>query len=79
MKDVFAWRGSPAAWTEQLVPVESVEARPATKAELASLRRLGESPALAVLTATDGTTLVVATASEQRTALLGPFAPEPVT
>jgi hypothetical protein len=34
---------------------------------------------LAVLTATDGTTLVVATRAEQRTALLGPFAPEPVT
>lgn len=78
VSNVFAWRGSPAAWSEGLFPVESVPVRPATAAELRPLRRLGEDPALAVLTAPDGETLIVATAAPQRQALRGPFAAEPV-
>lgn len=31
--NVFAWRGSPAAWTEDLVPVDSVQIRAATPSE----------------------------------------------
>ena len=73
----FAWRGSPAAWTEGLFPVESIEVRAATAAELRPLRRLGEDPAVAVLTSPDGDTLTVATPAPQRQALRGPFA-EPV-
>jgi hypothetical protein len=79
VSDVFAWRGSPAAWTELLVPVESVLMRTATAAERKQLHRLGDDPAVAVLTSTDGDTLSVATAAEHRKALQGPFAVERIT
>lgn len=73
VSDVFAWRGSPAAWTEALVPVESAQLRPATATEHKPLRRLGDDPAVAVLTSPDGETLTVATATEHQKALQGPF------
>ena len=78
VSDVFAWRGSPAAWAEQLVPVGSVLARPATAAERKPLRRLGEDPVVAVLTSADGEAITVATSAAHRGALHGPFVAEPV-
>ena len=79
VSDVFAWRGSPAAWDEDLLQVRDVIPRGADPQERKKLRRLGEHPAIATLALSDGETLDVAAGSEQRAALLGPFAaPEQV-
>ena len=76
MSTVFAWRGSPAAWTEDLVPVVAMRVRALDSAERKKLHRLGEDPAVAVLSAGGGETLTVATPNEHEVALLGPFATE---
>ena len=74
VSDVFAWRGSPAAWDEDLLQVNEVTLRDADAQERKKLRRLGEHPAIATLALPHGETVDVATGSEQRAALLGPFA-----
>jgi hypothetical protein len=74
ISDVFAWRGSPAAWNEALVPVIGVRERPAEDSERKKLHRLGEEPALVVLSTADGEAVTVAAAGKARAALLGPFA-----
>lgn len=74
VSDVLAWRGFPAAWDEDLVPVVGARGRSATAEERTALHRLGEDPAVIDLTVQDGTEIVVAAASEHRHALLGPFA-----
>ena len=74
VSNVFAWRGSPAAWDEDLLQVSKVTPRDADPQERKKLRRLGEHPAIATLALSDGETLDVAAGSEQRVALLGPFA-----
>ena len=71
--DVFAWRGSPAAWNEDLIHVAAATTRDAGTGELKHLRRLGDAAAVAVLTAADGSHLHVATDSGHRQALSGPF------
>ncbi len=73
VSNVFAWRGSPAAWAEDLVPVESVQVRPAAATERKPLRRLDEHPTVAVLTSPQGETLTIAVAARHRKALKGPF------
>ena len=73
--DVFAWRGSPAAWDEELLEVTGATLRAADTAECKKLRRLGENPAIATFALADGEpTLEVAAGAAQRAALLGPFA-----
>ena len=74
VSDVFAWRGSPAAWNEELLWVSDATPRAAAPEERKKLRRLGDEPAIATLTAADGETVEVAAASEQASAVLGPFA-----
>lgn len=74
VSDVFAWRGSPAAWAEDLLQVVDVGSRPVDPAELKKLHHLGEGPAVVELTGAHGETLTVATADAGRGALLGPFA-----
>ena len=74
VSDVFAWRGSPAAWDEDLLQVSELTVRDADPQEHKKLRRLGEHPAIATLALPDGETVDVAAGSEQRLALLGPFA-----
>ena len=74
VSDVFAWRGSPAAWDEDLLQVSDVTLRDADPDERKKLRRLGEHPAIATLALPDGESLEVAAGSEQGVALLGPFA-----
>lgn len=74
VSDVFAWRGSPAAWAEELVHVISVQDRPATPAEGSKLHRLGEDLAVVELSGPGDETLTVAAAGSHRSALLGPFA-----
>ena len=73
VSDVFAWRGSPAAWNEELLWVSDATPRAADPEERKKLRRLGDEPAIATLTAADGETVEVAASSEQASALLGPF------
>lgn len=75
VSDVFAWRGSPAAWNEDLLQVSSATLRAADPEERNKLHRLGAEPAIATLAVAEGETLEVAAAPEQRSALLGPFGP----
>ena len=73
VSDVFAWRGSPAAWNEDLAEVVGVTLRDPDPQELKKLHRFGDGFAIATLLVTDGETLEVAAGAEQRQALLGPF------
>jgi hypothetical protein len=71
--DVWAFRGSPAAWSEKLVWVTGVTIRRVTADEAEKLRGLGENPTVAVL-AYDGGTMEVAASAAHRAQLIGPFA-----
>lgn len=73
VSDVFAWRGSPAAWSEDVVQVTGVRLRSPNKEERHKLRRLGDCVQIATLSTLDGEPLEVATWPEERTALVGPF------
>ena len=73
VSDVFGWRGSPAAWREDLVQVTRATLRASDAEEQKKLHRLGENPAVATLTLAGGETLKVASRREQGAALLGPF------
>lgn len=73
VSDVFSWRGSPAAWREELVQVVVATGRTADEGERKALHLLGDEPVVAVLTTADGGTLRVATAAANRGALMGPF------
>jgi hypothetical protein len=71
--DVFAFRGSPAAWEELLVAVADATARSATDDERAQLHRLNE-PVVMTLVTDSGEHISVAGAAELTAVLLGPFA-----
>jgi hypothetical protein len=73
VSDVFAWRGSPAAWNEDLLLVTGARAGALEPQELKKLHRLGDNPAVATLTPDAGEPVRVAVASEHRAALLGPY------
>jgi hypothetical protein len=73
VSNVFAWRGSPAAWTECLEPIARASTRAATPAEQEMLHGLGDHPVVATLDTDQGQTLQVATAAEHRRDLEGPF------
>ena len=73
VSDVFAWRGSPAAWREDLVRVVGASARDATPEERKALHRLGDGPVVATLTTDQDGILRVAASAEHRLALSGPF------
>jgi hypothetical protein len=70
--DVFAFRGSPAAWAEVLEYVQAATARPATREEAHKLRGLDE-PIIATLTTDDGRTIEIAASRRDRAKLLAPF------
>lgn len=72
VSDVFAWRGSPAAWNEDLIQVVDVRVEPVEPEDLKKLRRLDDHPTVAVLTPPTGEPVRVAVASRHRVALLGP-------
>ena len=74
VSDVLAWRGSPAAWREDLVHVVGASACSATPEERKKLHRLGDGPVVATLTTSHGDVLRVAASAEHRSALSGPFA-----
>ena len=73
VSDVFAWRGSPAAWNEELLSVSDATPRAAAPEEPKKLRRLGHEPAIATSRRCGRRNFEVAAASEQASALLGPF------
>lgn len=73
VSDVFAWRGSPAAWNEELDHVITVSLRAPTADEQRRLRRLGDGVSIATMATFDGPPAEVAVAKEHRTALIGPF------
>jgi hypothetical protein len=73
VSNVFAWRASPAGWSEDLLEVSDVAARPATPEEHEKLHRLADDPAIASLALAGGGTLEVAARPEHRSSLLGPF------
>jgi hypothetical protein len=74
VSDVFAWRGSPAAWNEELLQVISLRLRSPDDEEAKELHHLGDGFRIASLTSADGATYEVATDTEHGHALLGPFA-----
>jgi hypothetical protein len=73
VSDVFAWRGSPAAWNEDLFQVTAASVGALEPEELKKLHRLGDHPAVATLTPDVGDPVRVAVASEHHAALLGPY------
>jgi hypothetical protein len=76
VSEVFAWRGSPAAWHEDLELIVTVSLRDPTTEDIGGLHRLGGNAVVATLTSDNGTVLHVATAPEHRASLLGPFTPQ---
>jgi hypothetical protein len=75
VSDVFAWRGSPAGWREDLNRVVGVTVRAPDAAEQKKLHRLGDGFLIATLLVGEGDTLEVATGRQRRSALVGPFEP----
>jgi hypothetical protein len=72
--DVFAFRGSPAAWKESLVQVGSVAAaQPATEEQEKGLHRLGDHPVVANFELVPNGSLQLAAHAEHASLLLGPF------
>ena len=71
--DVFAFRGSPAAWKEALLWVTSASARPATPEEQKKLRRIGDEPVVVTFALAGGGEIELAARAEDRTLLLGAF------
>jgi hypothetical protein len=77
VSDVFAWRGSPAAWNEYLELIVGAGVREASPEDLKGLRRMRDGVVVASLTTVDDVVLQVATAGEHRSALIGPFTATP--
>jgi hypothetical protein len=72
--DVFAFRGSPAAWNESLVQVGRVAAaQPATEEQKKGLHRLGDHPVVANFELVPKGSLQLAAHAEHASLLLGPF------
>lgn len=72
--DVFAFRGSPAAWKEGLLWVTDATVRPAGAAERRRLHRIGDAPVVATYELAAGGSIQLAAQAEDADALLGPFA-----
>jgi hypothetical protein len=70
--DVFAFRGSPAAWREALLGAEHVTPSRLTDDERHHLRRLGPDPFVALIDSGEGS-FEVACAAEHSKDLAGPF------
>ena len=61
VSDVFAWRESPASWSEDIVQVTGVTLRSPSDEEQHKLRRLGDGVQIATLSSAHGEPLEVAT------------------
>ena len=73
VSDVFAWRGSPAAWSEDLFEVTGVSLHSANTEERKKLHRIGDDPVVASFALADGATFQVAARPEHGSTLAGPF------
>lgn len=73
ISDVFAWRGSPAAWHEDLFRVSGVSIHSADAQEREKLHRIGDDPVVASFALDDDATLKVAARHEHQSILAGPF------
>jgi hypothetical protein len=73
--DVFAFRGSPAAWKEELIWVSEAALRAPSDDERDGWRQLGDDPVIAVLEAAEAAdqSIEVAARAEHRGQLCGPF------
>ena len=71
--DVFAFRGSPAAWKESLVQVRAVSVHPASEEERKGVHRLGDVVVVATLELVPEGSLQLAARAEHASLLLGPF------
>jgi hypothetical protein len=69
--DVFAFRGSPAAWHEHLLWVQSAVLVPVNDVDQKKLRHLGPGCVIARFHHPDGEPVEFATRAEHTTALLG--------
>jgi hypothetical protein len=76
VSDVFAFRGSPAAWKEALLWVKGAAAHEPTADERKRLHRVGDDPVVATFTLANGSTVDGAVRAENEARLLGPFASE---
>lgn len=72
--DVFAFRGSPAAWREGLLWVADAFVGPASAVERERLHRIGDEPVVATFELASGGSVEFAARAEHADALLGPFA-----
>lgn len=72
--DVFAVRGSPAAWKEALLWVADASVRRASAAERKKLHRIGDRPVVSVFTLASGGSIEIAARDDHAEDLLGPFA-----
>jgi hypothetical protein len=72
--DVFAFRGSPAGWSEALIGVREVVPIAPTEDDTHKLRHLGNSPSMVRLIDDNGAHVDFATGPEEAIDLLGPFA-----
>ena len=73
ISDVFAWRGSPAAWNEDLFRVSGVSIHSADAQEREKLHRIGDDPVVASFALDEDATLKVAARHEHQSILAGPF------
>ena len=73
VSDVFAWRGSPAAWNEDLLQVSGVSIHSADEQEREELKRIGDDPVVASFALDEGATLQVAARHEDQSILAGPY------
>ena len=73
--DVFAFRGSPAAWKEELIRVSELSLRAPFAHERHRWRQLGDEPVVAALKPAEvaDPTIEVAARGEHRDLLSGPF------
>lgn len=78
--DVFVFRGSPAAWKEQLLWVTGLTTRTADPDQPRGpkgLHRLGDDPVIASLVTRDGNVVEFAAPAADRALIEGPFATDP--
>lgn len=75
ISDVFAWRGSPASWNEDMLHVSGAVLRSPEPEEQEKLHRLGDGSVIATMDLVGGGSVEVAVGADARTAVLGPFAP----
>jgi hypothetical protein len=73
VSDVFAWRGSPAAWNEDLLLVTDAHVEAPKPEDLKKLHRMDANPVIITLTPDMGDPVRVAVAPEHRAAVLGPY------